>query len=185
MSGKTPPTSPTSPTSSKKSGQILVTKRVDKARLTYFSFKIKSFSFEIATSSFTGIPMREKDILPTFYSKVLFSKLPDILQTSYGQKYLILTLNPIVELYEDCKNILNATLYRSQFTKSKEEEAKDMEVSKEMLSSTARRKLEQFEKIMESSTIKIRKIEDECFFYKMKFEELEERLKNLISTHHN
>ena len=49
----------------------------------------------------------------------------------------------------------------------------------------ARKKLEQYERDFENHGIKIRKIEDECFFYKMKFEELEERLKNLISTHHN
>jgi hypothetical protein len=46
-------------------------------------------------------------------NNILFSKLPDILQSSISQKYLILTLNPIVDLYEDCKNTLSTTICRA------------------------------------------------------------------------
>jgi hypothetical protein len=55
---------------------------------------------EIATSSFTNIFLKEKDDASTFYNNVLYSKLPNILQSAYGQKYLVFTLNPIVDLYE-------------------------------------------------------------------------------------
>lgn len=32
-------------------------------------------------------------------NNILYSKLPDILQSAITQKYLILTVNPIVDLY--------------------------------------------------------------------------------------
>lgn len=47
----------------------------------------------------------------------------------------------------------------------------------------ARKKLEQYEKEIEQNSLKIRKIEDQCFYYKMSFDQLEERLKNLLNTH--
>lgn len=55
---------------------------------------------EIATSSFTNIFLKEKDDASTFYNNVLYSKMPNILQSTYGEKYLVFTLNPIVDLYE-------------------------------------------------------------------------------------
>ena len=42
-------------------------------------------------------------------NNILFSKLPNQLQSSIGEKHLILTLNPIVDLYEECKNTLSTT----------------------------------------------------------------------------
>ena len=86
---------------------------------------------------------------------------------------MILPLNPIVDLYEDCKNVLSATLYRTLLTNSIKPEEKEFEINKQMLNAMARKKLEQYEREFENHGIKIRKIEDECFFYKMKFEELE------------
>lgn len=46
-------------------------------------------------------------------NNVLYSKLPNTLQSSLAQKYIVLTLNPIVDLYEDCKNTLSSTFCRS------------------------------------------------------------------------
>ena len=97
-------------------------KKSDKPRVCYFNIRINEFCLEIATSSFTNIPVREKDSLSTFYNNILFSKLPDVLQNTASQKYLILPVNPIVELYEDCKNVLAATLYRTLLTSSIKEE---------------------------------------------------------------
>jgi hypothetical protein len=69
-----------------------------------------------------------------------------VLQTSYGQKYLILTLNPIVDLYEDCKNVLATSLFRSLLSQSKNEESKDIDINKDTLNDMARKKLELLER---------------------------------------
>lgn len=53
-------------------------------------------------------------------NNMLYSKLPNILQSTISQKYLVLTLNPIVDLYEECKNTLSTT-----FCKFVQEEAKE------------------------------------------------------------
>lgn len=39
---------------------------------------------EITTSSFTNISLKEKDDASTFYNNVLYSKLPNILQSAHG-----------------------------------------------------------------------------------------------------
>ena len=43
---------------------------------------------------------------------------------------MILPLNPIVDLYEDCKNVLSATLYRTLLTNSIKPEEKEFEINK-------------------------------------------------------
>ena len=53
-------------------------------------------------------------------NNILYSKLPNILQSNLSQKHLVLTLNPIVDLYEDCKNTLSTT-----FCKHSQDEIKD------------------------------------------------------------
>jgi len=80
-------------------------------------------------------------MISSFYNNVLFSKLPDVLQSSYGQKYLILTLNPIVDLYEDCKNTLNVTLCRVVLPGKKEDLKEIDSPRKEMLNAMARKKV--------------------------------------------
>jgi beta-xylosidase len=91
-----------------------------KPKVRYFKIKIDDFSFEVATSSFTNISFREKNTVTTMLNNMLYSKLPNILQSTISQKYLVLTLNPIVDLYEECKNTLSTT-----FCKFVQEEAKE------------------------------------------------------------
>lgn len=68
------------------------------------------------------------------FNNLLFSKLPNILQSTLSQKYLVLTLNPIVDLYEDCKNTLSTT-----FCKFIQEESKDeLEYAEEWKNSPVR-----------------------------------------------
>jgi hypothetical protein len=88
----------------------------------YFSFRTNDFSLEIGTSSFTGLSFRDKMTSTNMLNNILYSKLPDILQSAISQKYLILTLNPIVDLYEDCRNTLSTTLCRAVAVQPKEEE---------------------------------------------------------------
>jgi hypothetical protein len=42
-------------------------------------------------------------------NNIIFSKLPNQLQSIIAEKHLILTINPIVDLYEECKNTLSTT----------------------------------------------------------------------------
>ena len=58
-------------------------------------------------------------------------------------------------------------------------------VAKKDLSSAAKKKLETIERENEQTSLKIRRLEEECVFYRSRFEELELRLKNLLSTHAN
>ena len=53
-------------------------------------------------------------------NNILYSKLPNVLQSNLSQKHLVLTLNPIVDLYEDCKNTLSTT-----FCKTMQDEVKE------------------------------------------------------------
>lgn len=72
---------------------------------------------------------------------MLYSKLPNVLQSAHGQKYLVLTLNPIVDLYDDCKNILSVTTCRS-LLQSPSKAERDMDSpNKEMLNTVVRRKM--------------------------------------------
>jgi hypothetical protein len=76
-------------------------------------------------------------------NNILYSKLPDVLQSNASQNYLILTLNPIVSLYEECKNTLSATFCRGSPPKD-EDETTDWKTSpaREDLSDLAKRKME-------------------------------------------
>jgi hypothetical protein len=88
-------------------------KRQSKPKVRYFNFIANSFYLEIGTSSFANLSFREKMTPINMLNNILYSKLPDILQSSISQKYLILTINPIVDLYEECKNTLSTTFCRA------------------------------------------------------------------------
>jgi hypothetical protein len=78
-------------------------------------------------------------------NNIIYSKLPDILQSAISQKYLILTLNPIVDLYEDCRNTLSTTFCKAAPIQIREDdEFKDWKASpaREELNEVAKKKLE-------------------------------------------
>lgn len=82
-------------------------------------------------------------------NNIIYSKLPDILQSAISQKYLILTLNPIVDLYEDCRNTLSTTFCKATQIQIKEDdEIKDWRASpaREELNEVAKKKLESIER---------------------------------------
>ena len=49
----------------------------------------------------------------------------------------------------------------------------------------AKKKLENIEKESEQYSLKVRRLEEDVFYYRTKFDELEVRLKNLLNTHNN
>lgn len=55
-------------------------------------------------------------------NNIIFSKLPNQLQSSVAEKYLILTLNPIVDLYDECRNTLSTTICKGDHVKEEEDE---------------------------------------------------------------
>lgn len=74
-------------------------------------------------------------------NNILYSKLPDILQSAITQKYLVLTVNPIVDLYEDCKNTLSTTFCRASPARE-EEDKEERSPVREELNEMVRRKLD-------------------------------------------
>lgn len=74
-------------------------KTQSKPKVRYFKLKAGDFALEIGTSSFTSLGFREKTSVTSMLNNILYSKLPNILQSSLAQKYIVLTLNPIVDLY--------------------------------------------------------------------------------------
>ena len=49
----------------------------------------------------------------------------------------------------------------------------------------AKKKLESIEKQSEQYSLKVRRLEEDVFYYRTKFDELEVRLKNLLNTHNS
>lgn len=94
-----------------KKGQVK--KGHSKPKVRYFCVKIGELSIEIVTSSHTSINFRDRNTQVEMLNHIVYSKLPNILQSSTSQKHLILTLNPIVDLYEECRNTLSASLPRT------------------------------------------------------------------------
>lgn len=119
-------------------------------------------------------------------NNILYSKLPNILQSSLAQKYIVLCLNPIVDLYEDCKNTLSTTFCRAtEEVRDEFEPTENINRSpiRQQLNDIAKKKLQGFERLNEQSSLKMRRLQDECALYKARFDELQFRLKNLLNTH--
>ena len=108
-----------------------------KPKVRYFRITIGDFSLEVGTSSHTSFSFRDKTTPSAMINKILYSKLPNILQSSMTQKHLVLTLNPIVDLYEDCKNTLSATFCKH----IQEDYREEMEPSESWKSSPVREEL--------------------------------------------
>jgi len=86
---------------------------LSKPKVRYFSISVDDFSLEVGTSSFTNLVFRDKASSSNMLNNIFYTKLPDILQSIISQKHLILVINPIVDLYEDCKNTLSTTICKN------------------------------------------------------------------------
>ena len=104
----------------------------------------------MGTSSYTGVNLRDKMTPSAMLNHILYSKLPDVLQSTLAHKHLVLTLNPIVSLYEETKHTLAATLCRAKEHEFPEDSIvgreEGVEVAKKDLSSAAKKKLEAIER---------------------------------------
>lgn len=90
-------------------------------------------------------------------NNILYSKLPDIMQSAITQKYLVLTVNPIVDLYDDCRNTLSTTFCRASQAREEEEREEKSSPVREELNEIVRRKLEGLERENEQVLIRSRK----------------------------
>jgi hypothetical protein len=85
-----------------------------KPKVRYFSFQVDQFRLEVGSSSFTGISFRQSNTPRELLNHILYSRLPDVLQSSRARQHLVLTINPIVDLYDHCRNTLSATFCRGR-----------------------------------------------------------------------
>lgn len=82
-------------------------KSQSKPKARIFKINIgEDLSLEIITSSFTNIPIRDNMTLTETLNNVCYARIPNGLQQTDCHRQIILTVNPIVSLYEDCKNTL-------------------------------------------------------------------------------
>lgn len=95
-----------------------------------------------------------------YVNTVVYSKLPNVLQSSLTNYHIITTLNPIVNLYEECRNTLSITLvpFNNQQTNGQSLEGSPMggsnvyysnspqTINREDLNDLTKKKLESFEK---------------------------------------
>lgn len=82
-------------------------KTVSKPKARYFRFTQGEDFIEIITTSFTNIAFREGLTFSEAFNNIGYSRLPNALQPVECQRQVILTLNPIVSLYDDCRNMLS------------------------------------------------------------------------------
>jgi hypothetical protein len=83
---------------------------VSKPKIRYFNITIGSFTLEIFTTSYLNPFIKQGETLVDYLSTVVFSKLPNVLQASQTNCQIIATINPIVNLYDECRNTLSITL---------------------------------------------------------------------------
>ena len=82
-------------------------KSQSKPKARIFKINIgEDLSLEIITSSFTNIAIRDNMTLTETLNNICYARLPNGLQHIDCHRQIILTVNPIVSLYEDCKNTL-------------------------------------------------------------------------------
>lgn len=153
-----------------------------KARIFKISLG-EDLSLEIITSSFTNVAIRDNMTLSETLNHICYARLPNSLQQMDCHRQIILTVNPIVSLYEDCKNTLSLSNCKKQAQlESFINEWQDSPI-KDDLNSTAKKKMESIERESEQYSLKVRRLEDDIVYYKAKFDELEVRLKTLLNTH--
>ena len=98
---------------SKDKGVSSPKKGAQRGCVRYLRVTGESWEIEVGTSSYTGVNLRDKMSPSAMLNHILYSKLPDVLQSTLAHKHLVLTLNPIVSLYEETKHTLAATLCKA------------------------------------------------------------------------
>lgn len=82
-------------------------KKPPKPKARYLKITQGELYLEIITTSFTNIYLRENLSSTEALNNIAYSRLPNALQPTNCFRQFIFTLNPIVSLYEDCKNTLS------------------------------------------------------------------------------
>jgi hypothetical protein len=64
----------------------------------------------VITSSCLNPFIKNNETFNDYLNNIVFSKLNNVLQSTVCNYQIITTLNPIVSLYEECKNTLSVTI---------------------------------------------------------------------------
>lgn len=96
-------------TKSPKKPQNGKVKAPPKPKARYFKLTQGELYIEIITTSFTNFPLRETLSPSQAFNSIAYSRLPNALQPTDCRRQVILVLNPIVSLYDECKNALSIT----------------------------------------------------------------------------
>ena len=86
--------------------KIMGKKQPSKPKIRQFCVRINDYILEIVTSSHTVLPIKDHSCLSDALNQMIYCKSGDLLQLSASNKQVVLTLNPIVQNYEECKNAL-------------------------------------------------------------------------------
>jgi len=62
------------------------------------------------TTSYLNPFVKNNETFIDYLNTIVFSKLPNILQSSNTNYHIITLINPIVNEYEECKNTLSITM---------------------------------------------------------------------------
>ncbi len=81
-------------------------KQPSKPKIRQFCVRVNDYILEIITSSHTVSPVKDNSCLSDALNQLVYSKSGDLLQLSSSNKQIVLTLNPIVQNYEECRNAL-------------------------------------------------------------------------------
>ena len=81
-------------------------KSPSKPKARIFKIIIGELSLEVITSSFTSVTIRDSTTVTDALNHLCYARLPNALQQVDCYRQIILTVNPIVSLYEDCRNTL-------------------------------------------------------------------------------
>jgi hypothetical protein len=144
-----------------------------KPKVRYFKMEQGDDYLEIITTSFTNIILKSTLTMNEALNYIIYSKLPNSLQPTDCHREIILTLNPVVSMYEECKNTLAITNCRKLPTTAPENEEDEERIEaspiKEELNDTARKQLEFSEKKKEEYSLKLKRQEEDIVFYRKKF----------------
>lgn len=78
-----------------------------KPKVRYLKLVQGELYLEIITTSFTNFSLRDSQTVTQALNNIAYSRLPNSLQPIDIWRQFILVLNPIVSLYEECKNTLS------------------------------------------------------------------------------
>lgn len=152
----------------------------------------EAYKLELITcSNCSSAGFKEHDTLQNSLQHLIYAHLPQEMHSSLvSNRHIVLPITPIVQQYDGCK--LSLSLINQQHNIPKREKSVDLNEEApverspvredSMINDSIRKKLENFEKENEQSSIKIIRLEQDCAYYRSRIEDFVVRIKNIINT---